>query len=178
MGLTAHGNYLWIFQFLASASGSGGLSTSQICIWDLQQMVCKTTLSYHEHDVVCMDYSRDDRFLISVGKAGFTCIQWFWWSFDVDLTLPYEVRQRLLSGINVVYRGLLLYMISRMKSCWLFALSDIFNLLYKPPGFQNLASSDTKFNQLHFSLVDVCTLYSAFQRFLRRCSLSFFLLLL
>lgn len=55
------------FQILASASGSYGLSTSQICIWDLPSMILRTTLSHHEFDIICLDYSRDDRFLISVG---------------------------------------------------------------------------------------------------------------
>lgn len=62
-----HRNFL-IVQALASASGSFGISPSQICIWDLQQQVCKKVLSHHEHNVVCLDFSRDDRFLISVGK--------------------------------------------------------------------------------------------------------------
>ena len=53
---------------LASASGSFGISPSQICIWDLQQQVCRKVLSHHEHNIVCLDYARDDRFLISVGK--------------------------------------------------------------------------------------------------------------
>ncbi|WAQ96619.1 WDR90-like protein [Mya arenaria] len=54
-------------QVLASASGSFELSGSQICIWDLQAMVCKKVLSHHEYDVVCLAYSRDDKFLVSVG---------------------------------------------------------------------------------------------------------------
>ena len=41
---------------------------SQICIWDLQEHTCKKVLGYHEFDVVCLAFSRDDRFLISVGK--------------------------------------------------------------------------------------------------------------
>ena len=57
----------WL-QVLASASGSFGISPSQICIWDLQQQVCRKVLSHHEHNIVCLDYARDDRFLISVGK--------------------------------------------------------------------------------------------------------------
>ncbi|KAK3091415.1 hypothetical protein FSP39_019740, partial [Pinctada imbricata] len=54
-------------QALASASGSFGMSPSQICIWDLQQFTCKKVLSYHEYDIVCLAYSREDRFLVSVG---------------------------------------------------------------------------------------------------------------
>ena len=59
---------IYVFQVLASASGSFGLSGSQICIWDLQQLVCKKVLSHHEFDVVCLAYSRDDKFLVSVGE--------------------------------------------------------------------------------------------------------------
>jgi len=54
-------------QMLASASGPHGLSVSQICIWDLEQMVLKKTLTHHQFDIVCLAYARDDRFLISVG---------------------------------------------------------------------------------------------------------------
>ena len=52
---------------LASASGPHGLSVSQICIWDLEHMVLKRTLTHHQFDIVCLAYARDDRFLISVG---------------------------------------------------------------------------------------------------------------
>lgn len=61
-------DFLEWLQVLASASGSFGISPSQICIWDLQQQVCRKVLSHHEHNIVCLDYARDDRFLISVGK--------------------------------------------------------------------------------------------------------------
>ncbi|KAL3876292.1 hypothetical protein ACJMK2_034157, partial [Sinanodonta woodiana] len=54
-------------QVLASASGSFGMTGSQICIWDIHQLVCRKVLNHHEYDVVCLTYSRDDRFLISVG---------------------------------------------------------------------------------------------------------------
>ncbi|XP_071478368.1 WD repeat-containing protein 90-like [Diadema antillarum] len=54
-------------QVLASASGSSGLASSQICLWDLQGGICLKTLSYHEHGIVAMEFSRDDRFLVSVG---------------------------------------------------------------------------------------------------------------
>jgi len=52
---------------LASASGPHSLSVSQICIWDLEQMVLKRTLTHHQFDIVCLAYARDDRFLVSVG---------------------------------------------------------------------------------------------------------------
>ncbi|CAH1794798.1 unnamed protein product [Owenia fusiformis] len=54
-------------QVLASASGAQGLTTPQICLWDLHTLTCSTTLTHHEHDVICLAYSRDDRFLISIG---------------------------------------------------------------------------------------------------------------
>ena len=54
-------------QVLASASGAFNLSVSQICVWDLEAMTCKKVLTHHQHDVVGLAYSRDDRFLISVG---------------------------------------------------------------------------------------------------------------
>ncbi|XP_053384270.1 WD repeat-containing protein 90-like isoform X2 [Mercenaria mercenaria] len=54
-------------QTLASASGSFEMSGSQICIWDLQSLVCKKVLSHHEFDIVCLAFSRDDKFLVSVG---------------------------------------------------------------------------------------------------------------
>ena len=55
-------------QVLASASGAHKLSTSQVILWDLQTMSCKKVLKHHSHDIVCLAYSRDDRFLISVGE--------------------------------------------------------------------------------------------------------------
>ncbi|XP_071815143.1 WD repeat-containing protein 90-like isoform X2 [Apostichopus japonicus] len=54
-------------QLLASASGSRGLTGSQICLWDVSSGISTKVLSYHEHQIVCLAYSRDDRFLISVG---------------------------------------------------------------------------------------------------------------
>jgi len=44
------------------------MSGSQICIWDLQSQVCRKVLSHHEYDIVCLAFSRDDKFLVSVGK--------------------------------------------------------------------------------------------------------------
>ncbi|KAJ8318923.1 hypothetical protein KUTeg_004014 [Tegillarca granosa] len=55
-------------QMLASASGSWGLSSSQICIWDLNDQICKKVLNHHEFDIVCLAFSRDDRFLVSVAN--------------------------------------------------------------------------------------------------------------
>ncbi|KAL8597433.1 hypothetical protein ACOMHN_050931 [Nucella lapillus] len=55
-------------QVLASASGSFGESSPcQVCVWDLASHTCRKTFTYHHHQVVCMAYSRDDRFLLTVG---------------------------------------------------------------------------------------------------------------
>ncbi len=61
--------YVLLFQMLASASGSCGLTNSQLCFWDINDQICRKVVNHHEHDVVCLAYSRDDRFLISVGKS-------------------------------------------------------------------------------------------------------------
>lgn len=55
-------------KMLASSSGSFGLSASQICLWNLKDMVCHKVLQHHEYDIVSLAFSRDDRFLISVGE--------------------------------------------------------------------------------------------------------------
>ncbi|XP_025111591.1 WD repeat-containing protein 90-like isoform X3 [Pomacea canaliculata] len=53
---------------IASASGSfGQFSSCQVCVWDVADAVCKKVLNPHHHQVVCMAYSRDDRFLLTVG---------------------------------------------------------------------------------------------------------------
>lgn len=52
---------------LASASGPSDTTASQICLWNLKDGVCKKVLSHHEHEIVCLAYARDDRFLVSVG---------------------------------------------------------------------------------------------------------------
>ncbi|CAK8679863.1 unnamed protein product [Clavelina lepadiformis] len=54
-------------QILASASGSNGLMRSRICLWDTSTLSCRATLKHHEYDIVALAYSRDDRFLISMG---------------------------------------------------------------------------------------------------------------
>ncbi|XP_064376546.1 WD repeat-containing protein 90 isoform X2 [Dromaius novaehollandiae] len=55
-------------QVLASASGRrSGDSHCQICIWNIQEGVCTRRLSHHETQVQAMAYSRDDRFLITLG---------------------------------------------------------------------------------------------------------------
>ncbi|XP_022092508.1 WD repeat-containing protein 90-like isoform X1 [Acanthaster planci] len=71
-------------QVLASASGANGLAASQICLWDVQGALCKKVLSYHEHDVICLAYSRDDRFLVSVGDYR-DCTLVVWSTHDYSL---------------------------------------------------------------------------------------------
>ena len=62
-------NFVNILQGLASASGAYELSQPQICIWDLQTLTCKKMLTHHNYDIVSLAYSRDDRYLISVGMS-------------------------------------------------------------------------------------------------------------
>ncbi|RMX43573.1 hypothetical protein pdam_00010827, partial [Pocillopora damicornis] len=52
---------------LASASGPSDTVASQILLWNLPDGVCQKVLTHHEHEIVCLAYSRDDRFLVSVG---------------------------------------------------------------------------------------------------------------
>uniref|UniRef100_A0A493TKZ4 WDR90/POC16 second beta-propeller domain-containing protein n=1 Tax=Anas platyrhynchos platyrhynchos TaxID=8840 RepID=A0A493TKZ4_ANAPP len=59
-------------QVLASASGRrNGESHCQICIWNIQDGVCTTSLFHHKTQVQAMAYSRDDRFLATLGES--TC---------------------------------------------------------------------------------------------------------
>ncbi|XP_075624119.1 WD repeat-containing protein 90 isoform X1 [Balearica regulorum gibbericeps] len=55
-------------QVLASASGKrNGDSHCQICIWNIQDGVCTANLFHHETQVQAMAFSRDDRFLVTLG---------------------------------------------------------------------------------------------------------------
>ncbi|XP_009951241.1 PREDICTED: WD repeat-containing protein 90, partial [Leptosomus discolor] len=55
-------------QVLASASGKrNGDSQCQICIWNVQDGVCTASLFHHETQVQAMAFSRDDRFLVTLG---------------------------------------------------------------------------------------------------------------
>lgn len=55
-------------QALASASGKrDGDSHCQICIWNTQDGICTARLFHHKTQVQAMAYSRDDRFLATVG---------------------------------------------------------------------------------------------------------------
>lgn len=55
-------------QHLASACGGHGNHKGEIKIWKVKSHNCKKTLLFHAHQITCLAYSRDDRFLISVGK--------------------------------------------------------------------------------------------------------------
>ncbi|XP_074454129.1 WD repeat-containing protein 90 isoform X1 [Larus michahellis] len=55
-------------QVLASASGKrSGDSHCQIRIWNVQDGVCTASLFHHETQVQAMAFSRDDRFLVTLG---------------------------------------------------------------------------------------------------------------
>ncbi|KAL8175023.1 UNVERIFIED_CONTAM: hypothetical protein K2H54_009384 [Gekko kuhli] len=55
-------------QVVASASGCGlGDSRCQIRVWDVPSRACRKVLFHHETQVQAMAYSRDDRFLITLG---------------------------------------------------------------------------------------------------------------
>ena len=49
---------------LASATVSGG----EILIWDLASLACRGQLRFHDDTISNLAYSRDDRFLASVGR--------------------------------------------------------------------------------------------------------------
>ncbi|KAF3853462.1 hypothetical protein F7725_014150, partial [Dissostichus mawsoni] len=54
-------------QTVASAAGGSNGSRSLICIWDVQNGTCRSTISYHRGAVQSLAFSRDDRFFLSVG---------------------------------------------------------------------------------------------------------------
>ncbi|XP_058477467.1 WD repeat-containing protein 90 isoform X2 [Solea solea] len=54
-------------QTVASAAGSSNGSHSLICVWDIQNGICRKNISYHKGLVQCLAFSRDDRFFLSVG---------------------------------------------------------------------------------------------------------------
>ncbi|XP_034070605.1 WD repeat-containing protein 90 [Gymnodraco acuticeps] len=54
-------------QTVASAAGGSNASRSLICIWDVQNGTCRSTISYHRGAVQSLAFSRDDRFFLSVG---------------------------------------------------------------------------------------------------------------
>uniref|UniRef100_A0A3Q3VM96 Uncharacterized protein n=1 Tax=Mola mola TaxID=94237 RepID=A0A3Q3VM96_MOLML len=52
-------------QTVASASGSSSGSRSLICIWDVQNGMCRNTISYHKGEVQSLTFSSDDQFFLS-----------------------------------------------------------------------------------------------------------------
>ncbi|XP_063748546.1 WD repeat-containing protein 90 [Eleginops maclovinus] len=54
-------------QTVASAAGGSNGSRSLICLWDVQNGTCRSTISYHRGAVQSLAFSRDDRFFLSVG---------------------------------------------------------------------------------------------------------------
>lgn len=55
-------------QTVASAAGSSNGGRSLICIWDVQNGICRNTISYHRGAVQSLSFSRDDRFILSAGQ--------------------------------------------------------------------------------------------------------------
>ncbi|XP_064594375.1 WD repeat-containing protein 90-like isoform X2 [Liolophura sinensis] len=68
-------------QVLASVSGTFEQSACQLCVWDLPQLVCKRSLTPPHCEVVSLAYSRDDRFLLSVGDYR-DCSVVVWSTYD------------------------------------------------------------------------------------------------
>ncbi|KAM3592554.1 uncharacterized protein V6R79_021158 [Siganus canaliculatus] len=54
-------------QIVASAAGGRNGGRSLICIWEIQSGKSLNTISYHKGAVQSLTFSRDDRFLLSVG---------------------------------------------------------------------------------------------------------------
>ncbi|XP_028331789.1 WD repeat-containing protein 90 isoform X1 [Gouania willdenowi] len=52
---------------MASAAGSANDTTNIICLWDIPTGTCCYTIPYHKGAVQSLSFSRDDRFLLSVG---------------------------------------------------------------------------------------------------------------
>lgn len=53
---------------MASASGGSHGARSLICIWNVQNGTCRTTLFHHSGEVQRLTFSSDDRFLLSAGQ--------------------------------------------------------------------------------------------------------------
>ncbi|XP_019363134.1 PREDICTED: WD repeat-containing protein 90 isoform X1 [Gavialis gangeticus] len=72
-------------QVLASGSGQGnGGSRCQIRIWNVQEGTCQKVLFHHETQVQAMAYSRDDRFLVTLGDYNDQTIAlWSTHTFDL-----------------------------------------------------------------------------------------------
>lgn len=58
-----------LVQTVASAAGGSSGDRSLICIWDVQGELCRSSISYHRGSVQSLAFSRDDRFLLSIGQS-------------------------------------------------------------------------------------------------------------
>ncbi|XP_022046552.2 WD repeat-containing protein 90 isoform X1 [Acanthochromis polyacanthus] len=79
-----------LLQTVASAAGGSNGNKSLICIWDIRKGICRSTISYHRGAVQCLAFSRDDRFLLSVGDFS-----------DPEVALWSTKNFKLLSSVNV-----------------------------------------------------------------------------
>ncbi|KFQ93266.1 WD repeat-containing protein 90, partial [Nipponia nippon] len=75
-------------QVLASASGKrNGDSHCHICIWNTQDGVCTANLFHHETQVQAMAFSRDDRFLVTLGDySDQTVALWNTYTYELMLS--------------------------------------------------------------------------------------------
>ncbi|XP_065826313.1 WD repeat-containing protein 90-like isoform X2 [Oscarella lobularis] len=71
-------------QVLASASGASRRSPSQINIWDVATLTCKKVLSYHKAQIVSLEFSRDDQYMLSTGDYAEPVLA-LWDARDFDL---------------------------------------------------------------------------------------------
>ncbi|XP_037546750.1 WD repeat-containing protein 90 [Nematolebias whitei] len=75
---------------LASAASDGNNSRSLILIWDIQNVKCCSTISYHKGAVQSLAFSRDDLLFLSIGDFS-----------DPGLALWSSTNFQLLSSISV-----------------------------------------------------------------------------
>ncbi|XP_017695726.1 PREDICTED: WD repeat-containing protein 90-like, partial [Lepidothrix coronata] len=74
-------------QVLASASGKkDGDSHCQICIWSIPDGACTAELFHHETQVQAMAFSRDDKFLVTIGDYSDQSIA-LWSTYTYQLLL-------------------------------------------------------------------------------------------
>lgn len=55
-------DYLFFLKIVACAACENGLVNSEIGLWDVKTGECRALLKHHEHNIVAMAYSRDDRY--------------------------------------------------------------------------------------------------------------------
>eukprot|EP00794_Sanderia_malayensis_P008708 gene8708-9637_t len=58
--------------------------SSHLCIWEVSTQLCRKHLDHHKHAVIAMQYSRDDRFLITIGDYR-ECSVVVWSTRDYDV---------------------------------------------------------------------------------------------